>query len=284
MRDENERQNGFCWICEHRYVGDATIERMTQSQVLILQHVPWERPGRILDSLDDLGLQYQIINVAKQKKPDLPDFGEVSGVVIMGGPMGALDYDKYPGLKAEAKLARAAVSVGKPVLGVCLGHQIIATALGAKLKSGDAPEIVLRRLNASTSMIISRCGTKPVDVLHWHNDVVSLPEGAQPLARSAKTKVQAFRFGSALGMQFHLEVTPTLLEEWLDESSMVKDLKAAGGSKSQLREAFAEYNPQLQPLADQVFSSFAARCNSYGQNLAQAQQLIAELCAVPIAA
>ena len=82
------------------YVGDATIERMTQSQVLILQHVPWERPGRILDSLDDLGLQYQIINVAKQKKPDLPDFGEVSGVVIMGGPMGALDYDKYPGLKA----------------------------------------------------------------------------------------------------------------------------------------------------------------------------------------
>ena len=119
MRDENERQNVFCWICEHRYVGDATIERMTQSQVLILQHVPWERPGRILDSLDDLGLQYQIINVAKQKKPDLPDFGEVSGVVIMGGPMGALDYDKYPGLKAEAKLARAAISVGKPVLGVC---------------------------------------------------------------------------------------------------------------------------------------------------------------------
>ena len=81
---------------------------MTQSKVLILQHVPWEKPGRILDSLDDLGMSYEIANVAKEKKPDLPDFKEISGVVIMGGPMGALDFDKYPGLKAEGKLARAA--------------------------------------------------------------------------------------------------------------------------------------------------------------------------------
>ena len=104
-------------------------------------------------------------------------------------------------------------------------------------------------------------------MLHWHNDVVTLPEGATPLARSEKTKNQAFRFGSALGLQFHLEVTPTLLDEWLDEPCMVKDLKAAGGSKSQLRDAFAEYNPQLQPMADQVFSGFAARCSTYAATL-----------------
>ena len=66
---------------------------MTQSHVLILQHVPWEKPGRILDSLDDLGMSYEVMNIAKEKKPDLPDFSDVSGIVIMGGPMGALDTD-----------------------------------------------------------------------------------------------------------------------------------------------------------------------------------------------
>lgn len=199
---------------------------MTQSHVLILQHVPWEKPGRILDSLDDLGMSYEVMNIAKEKKPDLPNFSDVSGIVIMGGPMGALDADKYPGLKAESKLVRAAVSVGKPLLGVCLGHQIIATALGAKLKKGSEPEIGFAPIKRIDKHDYFSMWNKTLDVLHWHNDVVTLPEGAQPLAKSAKTKNQAFRFGSALGLQFHLEITPTLLDEWLDEPCMVKDLKA----------------------------------------------------------
>lgn len=240
---------------------------MTQPQVLILQHVPWEKPGRILTNLDDLGMGTLTLNIAKKKKPDLPDFNEIAGVVIMGGPMGATDYDEYPGLKVEAKLARAAISVGKPVLGVCLGHQIIATALGAKLNHGEAPEIGFGPIKRVDKHDYFSMWDKQIDVLHWHNDVVGLPAEAQLLARSNATKVQAFRIGTALGLQFHLEVSAPLLEEWLDEPSMVKDLKAAGGSKSQLRDAFAASDPKMLPLADQVFSGFAARCNTYAQTL-----------------
>ena len=92
---------GFALLVTQTGNARATIEVMATPQVLILQHVPWERPGRILSNLEDIGLETVTMNIVDKKKPDLPDFGELAGVVIMGGPMGALDYDKYPGLKAS---------------------------------------------------------------------------------------------------------------------------------------------------------------------------------------
>ncbi|MCI1219908.1 MAG: type 1 glutamine amidotransferase [Bifidobacterium sp.] len=239
---------------------------MTSPQVLIVQHVPWERPGRILDNLEDLGIATRIVNIAGEKKAKLPDFDELAGVVIMGGPMDATDFEHYPGLKSEVKLVRAAISVGKPVLGICLGHQIIAIALGAKLSRGATREIGFAPIKSVATHDYFSMWNKQLNVLHWHSDAVTVPEGGALLAKSQETNNQAFRFGSALGLQFHLEVTKPLLDEWLSVPSMTEELKKSQIAK--IRDDFDKYDPQLQPLAEQVFSGFAARCSTYARSLA----------------
>ncbi|RBP97416.1 GMP synthase [Bifidobacterium aemilianum] len=237
---------------------------MSSAQVLIMQHAPWEKPGRILENLEDLDLPTLTLNVAKCKKPDLPDLSQISGLVVMGGPMGPEDIDAFPGLQAEKKLIRSVIKAEMPVLGVCLGQQLISTALGGKVIHGKELKVGFRPVKSTEKNDYFAGWSKQQPVLQWHQDSVSLPKGAQLLAKSQHIENQAFRIGTALGLLFHLEVTATLLDEWLSEKSMVK---AIGKSQAaRIRDDFETYNPQVQPLAEQVFSAFAARCKTYGQS------------------
>ncbi|MCI1901467.1 MAG: type 1 glutamine amidotransferase [Bifidobacteriaceae bacterium] len=238
---------------------------MAQPRVLILQHAAWERPGRILDSLEEVGLAVNIDSIVDDKKPKLPSFDSVAGVVLMGGPMRATDVEDHPGLKAEAKLAKACVTCGKPLLGVCLGHQILATALGAKLKQAKSAEIGYGPIQRVDKHDYFSMFSKSATVLNWHSDSVSVPSGGQLLATSESTKNQAFRMGSALGLQFHLEVTGGLLEQWLQEPAMIKGLKKS--QIAQIRQDFADADSQIKVFADSVFSGFAARCLTYARSL-----------------
>ena len=184
---------------------------MTQSQVLIVQHVPWEKPGRILDNLDDLNMSSTVVNIAKEKKPDLPDFAQVAGLVIMGGPMGALDYDKYPGLKVEAKLVKAAISVGKPVLGVCLGHQAICEAFGGRIE--HAQQLMHGKQSEVTVDPAEPLFTglpEKVKVARYHSLVAApdvLPDCLKVISRDERGEIMAVRHRTMpiYGVQFHPE-------------------------------------------------------------------------------
>ncbi len=154
--------------------------------------------GRIAYAFEDSGLDYSVLNISKEKKADLPDIGSIAGIVLMGGPMGARDFDAYPGLRDEARLAKDAVSAGIPVLGVCLGHQIIATALGAKLKPAGAAELgfaPVDRVSRDEWLPLERNRSRSCTGILI---LLAVPREGSVIASTKKTKNQAFRCGSAL--------------------------------------------------------------------------------------
>jgi GMP synthase (glutamine-hydrolysing) len=224
---------------------------------LILQHVPWERPALLGDVLSSFGVSWRLDNVVDQTDRDvLPRLDELSGIAVLGGPMGALDVDAHPGLGLEADLVRDAFAAGVPLLGICLGHQIIATALGAPLHRGVADEVGMGEVDvvANDYVFGQAGGTQPV--LHWHHDVVEAPSGATVLASTEQTPNQAFRIGEAVfSTQFHPEIDATMLAAWIAEPGMAIDLTA--DQRHDLLGDFLGDEPRMRPLADAAFGAFA---------------------------
>lgn len=231
--------------------------------VLVLTHAPHEGPGLIARALD--GVPYGVRTVLDLAAPRLPALGELSGVVVMGGPMDADDVTGHPGLAAERALLAAAVDADVPVLGVCLGHQLLALALGARLHRRTAHEVGFApvRVIADDPVLggLGGAGAAPT-VLHWHSDEVDLPQGAALLASSDATEVQAFRAGSALGMQFHPELDAAMLDLWLSTPDMVGDLEV--DEVDAIRDAAAEHLPTLVPAAGRAFAAFADQVRARG--------------------
>jgi GMP synthase (glutamine-hydrolysing) len=194
--------------------------------LLAIQHVPWERPHRILDACGDL----HVHTVKPLTGHALPDHDEVAGAVVMGGPMSVDDTSGHPELASEREWLEGALERDMPLLGICLGAQLLARALGAEVRAGEKPELgyaPVEILDPDDPIVGDLAPS--TTVLHWHGDIFDLPDGAQRLARSERTEVQAFRHGNAWGALFHPESDFALLEAWLAVPEMVREARQALG-------------------------------------------------------
>jgi len=176
-------------------------------KVNVFQHVPFEGLGSIAAWLDARGATTSWTRFYDH--PQLPDLADVDFIIVLGGPMSVNDETDLPWLVDEKRFIAAAISAGKPVLGICLGAQLIASALGARVYPGKQKEIGWFNIESTSFSPALFQFPKAVTVFHWHGETFDLPPGAVRLARSIACDNQAFQLGkNVIGLQFHLETTP----------------------------------------------------------------------------
>lgn len=180
-----------------------------------IRHVHFEDLGAFEPVLRDAGYQIRYCDIGLDDPAAVPSDTDL--LVVLGAPIGAYEEDKYPFVTDELRIIGQRLSASLPILGVCLGAQLMARALGARVYPGKAKEIgwaPIELADAARSTPLHHLGGLPV--LHWHGDTFDLPEGAVRLASTALTPNQAFAFGGkALGLQFHVEVQERGFERWL---------------------------------------------------------------------
>jgi GMP synthase (glutamine-hydrolysing) len=232
--------------------------------VLVLRHVPHESLGLIAAVFDECDLPYRYVNLYATAPPEIRE-DDWSALVVMGGPMNVDETDRYPFLAAEVRWLRGAVAADRPVLGVCLGSQLLAKALGARVYPNPVKEIGWYEIELTPAAAADPlfCDCAPAEmVFQWHGDTFDLPAGAVPLARSRDCANQAFRYGrTAYGLQFHLETTPDLIDRWLADPATCAELERSGiTSTATLRRQTAVAAPRMQMLGERVFRRFAELC------------------------
>jgi GMP synthase-like glutamine amidotransferase len=185
---------------------------------LCLQHMPDEGPGHAADWLSTNGHSLTFTRLF-EPEPVFPALSEFDGLLILGGAMGVDDEAAYPWLRAEKNFLREVLRAGKLTLGICLGAQLLAQALGADVKPNPDPEIGFWTVRFSGKALehpLLRGWPEKAAVLHWHTDTFSVPPGALRVGMSAGCATQGFVWGDGIiGLQFHPEMTREMVEQLL---------------------------------------------------------------------
>jgi GMP synthase (glutamine-hydrolysing) len=221
-------------------------------RALVLSHVAFEDLGSLEAPLLERGFEIENILAAEARFP-LAQAESCDLLIVLGGPIGVYDQQDYPFLKDEITLIAQRLAARKPILGVCLGAQMMAAALGAHVYPGQqGAEIGWFPLQAASDSDapawFAPLLADGVSVFHWHGDTFDLPPGARPLAKTERYENQAFALGDfALGLQFHPEVSAAGLESWYVGHAC--ELHHAGIAAASLRSAAEEHAAKLEEAA-----------------------------------
>jgi len=229
------------------------------AKIIVLQHHPTETLGTIADALESAALAWQYVRVHDGQAPPKEMRG-AGGLVVMGGPQTVYQPDRYPYLRDELRLIEHALKENKPILGICLGSQLLAAALGAKVYRNTEREIGWYPIRLSAAAKDDRLMhglATDFMATHWHSDIFDLPAGATALALSDKTLVQGFRYSEkAYGLLFHAEMSADILAALIAEFG--DGLKRVGIEGDAILADAPKHLPQLNRIGETIFSRWAA--------------------------
>jgi GMP synthase-like glutamine amidotransferase len=235
------------------------------SNILVVQNIGCEHLGNLSRLFESDGYNISLLNSQKDLIPT--DINSYSGIIILGGPMSV--YDNYDYLKDQQKLIKKAVDMQIPTLGICLGSQLIAEALGGTVYPGNLKEIGWYNVEITENGsrdIFNGVKSFKNKVFQWHGDTFRLPESAIILAKS-DIYVQAFRINSAIGIQFHIEINESMIEEWIKiYSKEVLDLKS---DKTNIMPQKKKQITNLFILCKLVYNNFKEMIHDYDHKYSQ---------------
>ena len=237
---------------------------MPRPKVLVFQHVPFEPLGTLDPLLKDAGFRIRYVNFGREPE-QRPDLDRYEALIVLGGPMNADQINTYPNLLTEVDIIREAVEEGMSVLGICLGAQLLAKALGGSVSRNEVREIGWCDVEMTAAGLqdpVLSTFAPTQEVFQWHEDGITLPAGCELLASSPASRVQAFRYGDhAYGFQFHLEANRPLIERWSSVPAHAETLQEEVGhiDPDAIRAQTDASIEPLQALSKATFSRWIDR-------------------------